>query len=223
MKARLPLSLLLLLASSTSGIEPGHVAGVITDLNGARVAEAGVSLVSAPNRYVVRSGPDGTYESLIRPGTYSITVRKAGFCDAIRAAFRVEPGVRLHFDFTLVDCGYSDSVPMGGAQISRPRAYQEDEPSEIGAGLRPLILYGTSEEMHDLVRFAGLPYHGIVLPVIYTYDLLTVRAEHLTYSRRDSSVDAWGDISFADGARVRHGSRINIVFHEGKPTAQLTP
>jgi hypothetical protein len=57
---------------------------------------------------------------------------------------------------------------------------------------------------------------------VYTYNLLTIKANTLTYSKREYSVRGAGDVIWQDGRSTRRGSKIDVAFDNGEPHITLT-
>src|SRR5713226_10022740 len=82
----------------------GGIEGNVTDPSGAAVAGATVEATDVPDA-VTRdtvTNSDGAYRfpSLI-PGTYSVTIKKAGFATFTREATRIDAGIVYRIDATL--------------------------------------------------------------------------------------------------------------------------
>ena len=82
----------------------GGIEGNVTDTSGAAVAGATVEAVDVPDavtRNTVTNN-DGAYRfpSLI-PGTYSVTIKKAGFATFTREATRIDAGIMYRVDAKL--------------------------------------------------------------------------------------------------------------------------
>ena len=108
-------------------------------------------------------------------------------------------------------------TPQAAAPDSTPR-YHDDELGPVTPnGLSPLISYGKRETETSSVRYSGLAIKGRELPVIYTYDVLTVKADRVVYSRLDSSIRGTGHVVWQDGGTTQNGSAIEISFECYKP------
>lgn len=220
-----------IVASLSHSLETAQVTGLITDAAGAGVPRASVFFSSAGKKSTVVTDSYGTYAVHLQPGMYEMYVKAWGFYDMRRAAFSVAAGTKVNFDFKLLTAVISDPVTTGrtdvteppNAPISDPYNYQQELLEfPIDNNARPLVLFGSREQHEGEILFRGLARDGKQLPVVYTYDLLTVSSETLTYFSKDGSVRGSGDVAFEDGQHARHGSRIDISFHDGKPEVKLT-
>ena len=151
-----------------------------------------------------------------------------GFCEGRRAAFSLRADAKVQFDFDLILCAYIDpaySSSNGGPAFSLPARtdiYQSETLGTIGAAnLRPYVLFGKRQQHDDVTDYSGLIVMDRELPVVYTYNLLTVKSASLTYSRKDSSVHATGHVVLQDGSNTRYGSSLDLTFDMGEPRVQL--
>lgn len=199
----------------------GTVMGVVTDLVGVRVNRVQVEFVGEHERRTAETDPDGAYTVHLAPGIYRPRVSRIGFCDVQRAAFMLAPNTEVEFDFELLDC------PSETREI-RIGEYREEELDAVMTdGLRPLVQYGAREKCSDLVCYSSLmhstppTYKDKKFPVVYTYNLLTLKATSLVYSPSDSSIQGTGDVVFQDGKTTRKGSKIRVVFRHGEPVVNL--
>ena len=80
----------------------GRVAGIVIDVNEARIVGASIRIQNAEFRKVVRSDTEGQFELEVPPGTYQLTVEKSGFKRFHLPAFRVGAGtnelVNIHLE-----------------------------------------------------------------------------------------------------------------------------
>jgi carboxypeptidase family protein len=218
----------LLCLEGSAAPKQAEVKGTVTDTSGAGILGASVAFARGGQSVTVKTDSYGTYRALLEAGSYEVSVKASGFYEMRRGPFILREGTDTKFDFQLVDVVISDRVVP--ADSSRPRTalrdpynYQEQRLDVIAPnGLRPLVLFGGREERAGSVTYAGLLRDGKRLPVVYTYDLLTVRCETLTYFPKDGSVQGTGNVVFEDGERTQRGSKIEISFRDGKPEARLS-
>jgi hypothetical protein len=82
----------------------GGITGYVSDSSGATVAEAAVEATNTATGVAAqaRTNGDGVYRfSSLVPGTYSVTVKKAGFATFIRESVRIEAGTSVRIDAAL--------------------------------------------------------------------------------------------------------------------------
>jgi len=217
---------LLLTAPAAIAQTETELDGLVTEVNNAAVPGAGLETVGTDGRkFVTRTASDGTYAFSVPPGVYRIRVVRTGFCDALRAPVALAGQKQLRFDFQLLVCPIEDfegprqdfETPQAAAPDSTPR-YHDDELGPVTPnGLRPVVSYGKRETGTSSVRYSSLAINGRQLPVIYTYDLLTIKADNMVYSALDSSIRATGHVVWQDGGTTRNGSVIEISFECYKP------
>jgi tetratricopeptide (TPR) repeat protein len=95
------------------------VSGTVRDLSGASVADASVFFEEkGTSAYVeAKTKDDGAFSFLaVRPGTYVVRARKAGFQEAASDAMELSLGEKKHVDLIL------KVGPTGGAMVQPPRA-----------------------------------------------------------------------------------------------------
>ena len=231
MNLKLPTTMVILIltALQNSGTGPSNpqlaeVKGFVTDINRAKVPGASVEFTSKGRKYTALTSENGTYTIQLHPGTYKVRVLKFGFCDGRRGAFSLKENSRAQFDFQLLVCGTWDtegiSAPPSPPKL--PDRYQEEELNAITAnGIRPLITFGGRKVYANLVHYSGFEYQGRRYPVVYTYDLLTITADTLSYSLKDNSIEGRGDVIWQEGNEARRGSEIRVSYSGGKPKIAL--
>lgn len=190
-------TLLLLSAIAGPPLPKGQsiVKGVVTDIVDDRITKAAVTFESNGQNFQTTTGADGRYSMRLEPGTYTIFVGHLGFCSARRAAFVVRESSELQFDFQLWVCP-SDS----------PGFHRYKELDQIPhTDLKPLVLYGESQITGDFERFTGAttfddgPGHRRRYRCVFSFNLLTVQADNLSYNFRNHVLVADGDVSWQAG------------------------
>jgi hypothetical protein len=227
--AFVPLLSVLFLGALVTGTKRAEVKGMVIDAAGAGIMGASVVFVNRSHRSTVETAYDGTYSASLQPGTYEMYVRATGFYEMRRGAFTLHQGTTATFDFELLAAVISDSVAQTdssqprSAAIRDPYNYQEEYLNAISpSGLRPLVLFGKRKTLRNSTTFTGLVRDGKQLPVVYTYDLFTVKARSLTYFPKDNSVRGEGDVFFQEGMRAQRGLKVEISFQKGKPETKLS-
>jgi hypothetical protein len=112
------------------------LSGRITDSSGAAVAGASVEAIAAATGAVATgtSAEDGNYSiPFLQPGTYKITVQKAGFQKAIRDGLRLQIAERASLDLSLQVGEVNQSVNVtegcqrGADRRRRPRPLDREQ------------------------------------------------------------------------------------------------
>jgi hypothetical protein len=62
----------------------------------------------------------------------------------------------------------------------------------------------------------------IKYPVIYAYDLVTVQADEMVYSKPDSSIRGSGHVRWQNQRESKNGSAFSISFRNNEPRFELT-
>ncbi len=73
--------------------QSGKIAGVVLDINDARIADATVIIERAKFKRELRSGDAGEFEIELPAGVYQITVEKHGFNRFVVESLKVKPKV----------------------------------------------------------------------------------------------------------------------------------
>jgi hypothetical protein len=204
------------------------VMGTVVDtFQAARITDAKVTLLGSGHKYETTTTSSGEYLLKLEPGVYEIRVTRPGFCDGGRAAFALKAGTKVTFDFELLLCGSVDPIRLhpedgNGTTSSSPDRYQREELNPVSPNfLRPVIFFGDRQETGDGVRYSALTLLDRHFPVVYTYNLLTIKSDTLIYSKTDNSVRATGNVSFDDGINTKRGSKLDLTFRDGKPYFDL--
>lgn len=224
------LGLWLCSASPAATAQQSEVKGMVTDGAGAGVVGASVVFTRGGQNVTVRTDSYGAYLASLPPGTYEMSVRASGFYEMERAAFNLSEGSEAEFDFELLVAVISDPAFLNRGEPLQPRNltfhdpynYQEQRLSALVTHLRPVVLFGGREAQDDSITYTGLFRDGKHLPVIYTYDLLTVKSQTLTYFPKDGSIRATGAVIFKDGEHTQHGSKIEVSFLNGKAQVRVS-
>jgi hypothetical protein len=199
--------------------DKAEVSGTVVAPNGAFVNGASLLFTSEDRKIQIRTGNAGSYTIRLAPGIYTVSVESSGFCRLRRSAFSLKSGAHAKLDFELSVC----SSDWGGRESGE---YGEEELKAIGpAGLRPLVMYGERQELPASITYTPLILRLLQhadLPVVYTYDLLTIRCDHLIYFPKDNSIEASGNVVWQDGSETRRGSKLSLSFRDGEPIVSLT-
>ncbi|MBZ5696275.1 MAG: carboxypeptidase-like regulatory domain-containing protein [Acidobacteriia bacterium] len=202
---------------------PAFVQGIVSNEVGARIAGAELQFATEDNRIVAQTWSNGTYDAKLPPGVYAVRVMHSGFCEGRRGSFSARAGAEIRLDFGLLRCGSDDyRVGVGGTLINRLGYDSEELATPTVDGLKPLVLFGERKESDGTVHYSSLVLLDRQYPVVYTYDLLTIKAPYLTYSPKDHSIDGNGGVVWQDGSSTQNGSRIKVTFRNDVPEINLT-
>lgn len=204
-----------LTAPISSGQEVGEVVGTVQDAVGASIAGATVEFIGQGKHYLVTVGDVGGYAAQLTPGTYSVTARALYFCEEHRATFSIAANQKAEFDFIL-PVGATDTRPQDDG------CYKEDAP-DMGKGvLHSLVLYGARSQKGAELSYSGLKQDvNENYPTVFSYDLLTLRADRLVFDSQAKSITAIGSVTLQNGVQTQHASKINIEFANGDPVVKV--
>jgi len=193
-------------AQVTGNGNAAKLEGTIVDINDARVPKAVLVFQGQSQSQTVETNPDGKYSIHLNPGVYTVSVSHWGYCGLRRAAFLADSGANIRLNFQLWAC---PSDNFGKYEFVELAPDQQTH-------LKPLILFGERDESDDLQTFRGavLPER---YPVVLTYNLLTVRADTMIYSRKNNSVVATGNVVVEEGDKKKTGVKAEVVFHGSEP------
>jgi hypothetical protein len=187
-----------------------EVKGVVTDILDGRVTKAILIFESGGQSYRVETGEDGSYAIRLKPKTYTVSITHYGFCGFRRAAFIAKKDSQIRFDFQLWVCP-SDAYGKYNFIELQPVPHTR---------LKPLVLFGETQMEWTMQTFTG-----VVLPekypVVLTYNLLTVRANQVSYDRSKQLLWASGDVVWQD--REYKGSGENIQIWLNGPEPRVVP
>lgn len=216
------------LAAPISSGQYAEVSGKVKDWQGSVIVGAIVEFVGENNLFTATTAVDGAYSVDLEPGAYTVTARKAHFCDGRRAAFSIESNQKAEFDFILP----WRMEASDGLEVQDPHCYKEDEPNLIDRGkLRPFVLYGAREQKGNEVFYSSLRRHyfqhshGTYVdenyPVAFSYDLLTLRADSLVLDSLTESITAIGDVILQNGTKNWHAAKVKVEFAKGEPVVTV--
>jgi Carboxypeptidase regulatory-like domain len=190
------------------------VKGVVTDINNARVPMASVTIESDGQRLQTKTGLDGTYSVRVQTGTYTISISRPGFCEVRRGEFVAQKHTEVQFDFQLWVCPSDDM---------RSSYHYVELDSVPHTHLKPLVLFGESQTEGDLEHFTGpIIFEGGLnsgrkYPVVFSFNLLTVRANSVSYNSRNHVLTANGDVVWREGADSGSGTAFEIKLNSSEP------
>lgn len=115
----LVISMALLAMPASAQVQNGIFTGTVTDPQGASAPEAEVQIINVGTNFTVtvKTNSDGLYRAAeLPPGTYRITVKKAGFKGAVKTNLILSAGTIERVDFTLELGDVSEVVTVEATQ-----------------------------------------------------------------------------------------------------------
>jgi hypothetical protein len=217
------LSWLAISPSNVKAEKMAQLGGAVTDTNGAVIADAKLTIVARGHKTNVRTSPDGNYLASLKPGKYRVTAFHEGFCPAKRGQLILEAASVSTVDFVLVVCPriHQMKTPEVGRVTGEYEAYKDPyNAREIklpDLEIQPLILFGDERKTDHEIEYTGPAVQGKTLPVIFTFNLLTVRSETITQT---SDWRVWvskGNVVWHDGRRLHKDSMVTITVNGLQP------
>ena len=212
-----------------------EVKGIITDgLNKVRLARINITLRGPDHVYKIQTDNIGSYSMFVTPGIYSMELELPGCCNMRRGQFLVEEGKTVQID---------SQIMIAPSDVAGKFNYSELDPP-VNSEIRPLVVYGEASAEGHLIRYTGpvLPHTVVVekgspgppvrigrtamqqvqYPVVFTYNLLTIRSTELAYDRDKHLVKAAGEVEVQDSAGTRKGTRAEVVLIGLTPQIEMT-
>lgn len=201
----------------------GQVAGIVTDITGARVVHAKIAVEGDGVTYNADTGEEGEYSISLKPGAYRIEVRSIGFCTARRAPFRIERQTTAKFDFTLIVCPIVNRIIIENGKYKgetcgpEPPFKEEAFPirSTSKSSLDLMVQYGERMEVNDQIKYEGyrtsIAYSGVTV----TYNLLTIQAERVSFDKKDLALMAEGNVIIQDDKQRIEANAIVVSLKKG--------
>ena len=183
-----------------------EVKGVVTDIHDSRVQKAILIFEGGGQTHRVETGEDGAYAIRLKPSTYAVSTTHYGFCGFRRAAFIAKKDSQIRFDFQLWVCpsdGYGKINDIELQPVPHTR-------------LKPLVLYGETQMEGTMQTFTGAVLSE-KYPVVFTYNLLTVRANQLSYDPRKQLLWANGNVVWQNRVDKGSGESVQIWLNEPEP------
>lgn len=180
---------------------------------------------------------NGTYEFRVPPGVYHLTVTYPTLTK--RAAIRLRDSTVVTVDLPVVFEMIVDRArppnwkPQErlnkGVVDGEEEAFQETlikvsaDPSEL------MIRYGKWDESGALLKYEGAPVHFIAdgreqdkfLPVMVSFNLLTIYANKVCYDPKTQRLTADGDLIIENGRKRDHFQHAEIDFSARNPMTTL--
>jgi hypothetical protein len=212
----------LLLATSERAI---LLTGVVTDARGAVVRDAKVSVSGGDMEHTVLTAADGSYEAtLTSSATYTVVVRKDGFCPIRRPALGAQSSP-LRLNFVLIVCptvnvAISDIRDVSNEDLKATRPFEEETlpVGKVPSDFDMLVRFGARESIAHNIRYSAITKATEVpfVPVFVAYNTFTIYAREVTIDKRKGLMTANGDVQLDDGTTVSRGTYLIISFNDGK-------
>jgi len=199
--------------------ETFYVRGKIVDSHNSAIAGAEVRFAGSKTDQTVASDAQGFYRAELRLGLYSMTVTKASPAYEKyykRPLFRVSSPRTIVLDVTLYPP--LPSCDPGSISVTRPDGTtgvetlgSPDDLRDKCGGWDRLPVYSGENRSFDLFiryfrrrRSEGKRAYdsGSQAPVLVTFDLFTLTADHVTYNMENRTLVATGNVTTADGTGV---------------------
>jgi hypothetical protein len=181
-----------------------HIIGIVTDSDGGRIANVEIDFTGVQGRRRTTTTDKGSYTIDLAPGVYAAEIASSNFCRLRRGKFLATSTSEIKIDFQLWVCA-SDA------------SYNFVELDSVkNTDLRPLVLYGSVRQAGDKQIFTGATM-GRIYPVVFTFNLLTVEADELTYDRTEHVITARGNVSWQDGKASDSALQLSVKLDGLKP------
>jgi hypothetical protein len=206
------LLLLVQLPERTAAQSTAKVEGVVVDITDARIAKATLTFGDGTREYWTKTRWDGTYTIELKPGTYTMKVGSYGFCTLRRSAFVLQKHTTVQFNLQMWVCP-TDMVFVQYAELAEVHHTH----------LRPLVLYAKEEQQGELRQFRGPNTNNDgtgrprQYPAVFTFNLLTIRAEELVYDPANHTLTAIGNVFWQDENRSGSDPKVVIKLEGSRP------
>jgi hypothetical protein len=214
---------------------PGQIKGTIVLVNrDLRLPNVELTFEHGDQVFAASTDSSGSYSIALPSGTYTVKVYRAGLCRMRREAFVVEPEQVIRIDFELMIC--SSDVPGKYRYVALDAV--------PNTSIHPLVLFGESTKSGDATLYSGpvLPFVDVTdisgypaqrsghttveerrYPVVFSYNVLTIRCSELSYKKESREVIGTGEVKVQDGKTTSTGAMVKIVLNGLNPTIQVAP
>lgn len=217
----------------------GVIAGTVADRSGGALADAVVELAGPGPTVTAHTGDDGLYRFVnVEPGTYRLTVSKAGFSPVSRDGLAVGAGERLSVAVILDIEGAAQTVDV--VALRRPGrsrvSFTHDELSLIpGAGTPAALLPSVAGVVADRVDVSGseslqqpqFVFRGSrMLDTAWSIDGVVITDRQTGSPPGLYDLEAFAEVQFApasgDITRPGNGLGVNMVVRSGTNEVRAT-
>lgn len=195
--------------------ETFHVRGKIVDSHNSAIAGAEVKFEGSKTTEAVSSDSRGFYRAELPVGTYSMTVTKAPSAYYKRPLFRVSSPKTIVLDVPLYpplrSCDPGIIIvrrPDGTTEKTETVGTPEDLRDECGGWDRFPIFSAEGASFELFVRYYSrrrsdgerVYDSGFQNPVLVTFNLFTLTADHVTYDTASRTLLATGNVTTTNGS-----------------------
>jgi hypothetical protein len=199
------------LPTMSRGHAPAKIEGVVVDITGARIQNAMLIFANETREYSTKTGGDGTYSIELKSGKYTMEVTSNGFCTLRRAAFVLQRRSTVQFKLQMWVCPTDTQFIQYTEFEEVPRT-----------NLKPHVLYAEKNQ-GNLLRFKGPNTfddgtgHSRQYPAVFTFNLLTVRAEEIVYDPTKHLLSAFGDVHWQNENKSGTSANLQVKLDGLKP------
>lgn len=218
-KLVLAISVLCVISYAQPSLNPAqktfHVRGKIVDSHNSAIVGAEVKFEGSKTTEAVSSDSRGFYRAELPVGTYSMTVTKGSSAYYKRPLFRVSSPRTIVLDVTLGQSVRSCDPgviivrrPDGTTEKTETVGTPDDLRDECGGWDRFPIFSGEGGSFELFVRYYSrrrtdgerVYDSGFQNPVLVTFNLFTLTADHVTYDMASRILLATGNVITANGS-----------------------
>lgn len=212
---------------SSAQASAAHLFGIVKDSNGSAIPGARLVFEGEGGAKEIHTDEEGAYYIDLPSGLYRAKADARWFCSVKRPAFKAQPEKSTWLDFFLDVCPIVNSLIVENGRYKG----ETDEPTppfkmevisiKRLAPFELLIYFGQRTEYKDrgLIRYDRIKtIDGRFLPVTFMYDLLTVKADKVTFDKKNRNLMAEGNVMIYNNEQVDLGVNAEIKFNKGSPT-----
>ncbi len=204
-----------------------HIKGTVRDASGAAVYGVRVAFQNEQASKSVLTTDAGEYEADLPLGSYTMTAAGVGFQPYLRPAFRVTSSSSLNFDIVMHAYGNCEIPVFNFSGIVTAEEWAAaQKPSCLLADFFPVpsrdapfnvsFRYRSRTVAGNTTSYAG--------PVFVAYNLLSLRADRVTYDSKSKSLQASGHVvAVNEPGTVQRADSIMFTLADGQATPATQP
>jgi hypothetical protein len=209
-----------------------RIYGVVKDPNGASISSATLIFEGEGRTQKIHADVEGSYNINLPVGLYQAKVEAPWFCPIRRPAFKVEPGQSIKLDFFLDACPIVNSIKTENGKYKGetdeyvPPFKEERISLKRYAPFEILIYFGQRTELnkngqisYDMIE----TINGKLLPVTVMYNLLTIKADKVTFDRNNVRLIFNGHVLIYNNNQIDFGNNAEIEFKNEIPAISVKP
>lgn len=221
--------------------EAGVVRGTIrfVTIDQSPLHGATVTLEGEGTKQQVQTDKQGAYEIRVEPGTYHVSVDGPSYKKTKRAVFRVRKSMIVTIDLELVPRTIVDRIrppdwkpakpPIKGVVDGEEVPFKDKNFTVAGDPHELMIRYGKWDESGEVFTYEGAPVHyemttgeeSKFLPVMVTFDFLTIYANKACYDSKTQRLTADGNVIVEDGKHRKRVQHAEVDFSARNPMSTL--